>query len=228
MCSYQHTGFVLIETSAGPVVLKEHRGTEFFGGSFNCIETWRQELLLIIYIKVAARANHLKTSTANKMLHQHSFFSYIRSWISVPEQTLSSGFCPPDSLIYSAPFLSLLEQMLNVDVLLWVYSNKNMPTLLLSEHLRFPEDTVNSFFLCILFLRSFCSGLFFGDNCGLLFFGESVVAVPSAESKQIPIPQVYRDCTLKNNWVKIERQVGFLHWTPFGGLLSWMAAESWE
>lgn len=162
------------------------------------------------------------------MSHQHSFFSYIRSRISVPEQTLSSGFCPPVSSTVLHSCHCLNRTLLNVDVLLWVCSNKNMPTLFLSEYLRFPERTVNSFFLCILFLRSFCSGLFFGDNCGLLFFGESVVAVPSAESKQIPIPQVYRDCTLKNNWVKIERQVGFLHCTPFGGLLSWMAAESWE
>lgn len=70
MCSYQHTGFVLIETEADPVIMKEHRGAEIFLGSFNCLRVGGGHYFYI-YIKVTAKANHHKTSTANKMSHQH-------------------------------------------------------------------------------------------------------------------------------------------------------------
>jgi len=47
-CSYQHTGFVLIETAADLAVIREHRDAEIFFGSLNYFESWRRGLLSYI------------------------------------------------------------------------------------------------------------------------------------------------------------------------------------
>lgn len=69
-CSYQHMGFVLLETAPDPDVMGEHRHAEVFWGPFNCFESWRQRLLLYIH-QIAAKANHHKTSAESKMPHQY-------------------------------------------------------------------------------------------------------------------------------------------------------------
>lgn len=197
--------------------MKEHRHAEIFWGLFNCFESWGWwyflNIYIFVYIYLQPRPTTTKLTRPIKCcINTLSFFSYITSQISVPKQTLSSCFCPPDSLISSAPFLSLLEQMLNVDLLFWVCLNKNMPTLLLPEYFRLPEDTEFIFslhnFPWFLLQLPILWCIFCQGGCVSFSF-------PST-------------CILKNNGAKNQKQVGFLHWTPFGGPLSQMTVESWE
>lgn len=121
-----------------------------------------------------------------------SFLNCITSQISVPEVTLSSCFCPPEGFISTSAFLSLLDRMLNVDLLLWVCFNKNVPTTSLWEYFRLPEETVSSFFLCVLF------------SCTVHFaVGHSLVYIVSFSS--------FSTCILTNDGVRNPKQLDFLH-----------------
>lgn len=162
-CSYQHTGFVLLETAPDPDVMREHRRAEVFWGRLIALRVGGRGYCYI-YIKLQPRPTTTKQAQPVKCrINMLSFFSYITSQISVPNQTLSLGFCPLDGPISNAPFLSLLGQMLVVDLLLWGCLNENTPTLLLSEYFGLSEDIVSSFFLRVLFLCSL-------NSCPLLVY----------------------------------------------------------
>lgn len=63
MCSYQHTGFVLIETTADTVVMKDHRGGEIFRGHFNAFRVggggYFYYIYTYIYIYISYSQDHL-------------------------------------------------------------------------------------------------------------------------------------------------------------------------